>query len=502
MATRLASLASALPLVLCLIAATDTRAAPPRSARPSAEAQLFAPKPCELRGTQGVGRVAAECGSLRVPENPAAPDGATIELFVVRIRSLGQEPAADAFTIINGGPGASSVDLYVDLRSAFAPVLRERDIVIVDQRGTGRSARLDCETPAESVNTFDDALVRDATRRCLDTLKGDPRFYTTSVAVADLERVRNALGYPRLNLYGVSYGTRVAQHYLRRYPDAVRSVVLDGVLPPSHALGPDVALNSEHALAALFERCAADPACHERFPDPSAQFQRLAARLKAAPLALELPDARTGRSATLPLGYGHLAATVRLLNYAPESAALVPLLLDEADAHANWTPLALHAQRIEQELGDAMSVAMHNSVVCTEDVPYYEGLDAVWPELERSYLGTDQVRMLQTICNLWPRGIADADLRAPLATDTPVLLLSGEFDPITPPEYAERATAGLANHRLVVARGQGHGIAGRGCVPELIGDFVRNGKVEGLDTECVGRMAAQPFFVDLMGPGA
>jgi pimeloyl-ACP methyl ester carboxylesterase len=356
--------------------------------------------------------------------------------------------------------------------------------------------------PAESVNAFDEALVRDATRRCLDTLQADPRFYTTSIAVTDLERVRVALGYPQLNLYGVSYGTRVAQHYLRRYPDAVRTMVLDGVLPPDHALGPDVALNSERALAALFARCAAQPACHERFPSPAAQFNRLAARLKTAPLSLDLPDSRTGRTVTMPLGYGHLAATVRLLNYAPETAALVPLLLDEADTHANWTPLALHAQHIEQELGKALSVAMHNSVVCTEDVPYYRGLDAVWPELERSYLGTDQVRMLQSICELWPRGVADADLRTPLATDTPVLLLSGEFDPITPPEYATRATAGLTSHHLVVAPGQGHGVAGRGCIPELIGDFVRSGTVEGLATDCVGRMAPQPFFIDLMGPGA
>jgi pimeloyl-ACP methyl ester carboxylesterase len=456
--------------------------------------------PCELRGSQGYGRVAAECATLRVAENPAEPDGRQIELFVTRIRALGQNPAPDPLTVINGGPGASSVDLYVDLQAAFAPVRRERDIVIVDQRGTGRSSPLTCEMPAQPISAFDAAVVDAATARCLDTLSADPRFYTTTIAVADLERVRTLLGYPRLNLYGVSYGTRVAQHYLRRYPHAVRSMVLDGVLAPDQPLGPDIAVNAQQALDAIFARCADQPHCRSRFPDPAAQFGRLAGRLRSAPLHVDLPDPLTGRPATTRLTYGHLAATVRMLSYAPESAALVPLVLDEAEARQNFTPLALHASRIERELGSSINLAMHNSVVCSEDVPFYANLKGLWPELERTYLGTDQVRMLQTICAHWPRGPVDTDLREPLRSDTPVLLLSGERDPVTPPAYADRVAATLRSSRHVVAPGQGHGVAGRGCIPELIGDFVRTGTTEGLDTRCVARLAPDPFFVDLMGP--
>lgn len=487
MDARPALLACALLLLHCSTAAAEL----------SPTLQL---EPCELRGNQGVGRVQAECGTLAVAEDPENPDGRTIDLFVARIPALDPEPAADAFTVINGGPGASSIDLYLDLQGAFAPVRLERDIVIVDQRGTGRSAPLRCDVPEQPFTGFDEALVRDATARCLATLEADPRRYTTSVAVQDLEQVRRALGYARFTVYGVSYGTRVAQHYLRRYPHAVRALVLDGVLPPDQALGPDIALNAQQALDAIFARCASDTACRARFDAPAAQFERLAARLRANPVVVELPDAVTAAPEPSTFTYGHLAATVRMLSYAPESAALVPLMIDEAQARANFTPLAVQARRIETELGEAINVAMHNSVVCSEDVPFYTGLEALWPELERTYLGTDQVRMLQTICAQWPRGPMDPDLRQPLTAATPVLLLSGEFDPVTPPAYAERAAAGLGAARHLVAPGQGHGVAARGCMPELIGDFARSGSVEHLDAGCLARLAADPFFLDLMGP--
>ncbi|MBX3706420.1 MAG: alpha/beta fold hydrolase [Pseudomonadales bacterium] len=456
--------------------------------------------PCVLRAGDGFARIAAECGRLAVPENPATPDGPTIELFVARIKSLRSNPAADAVTLINGGPGASSVDLYVDLAGAFAPLLLERDIVLVDQRGTGRSAPLACEASTATITAFDAAVVREETARCLASLTADPRFYTTALAVDDLERVRAALGYSQWNLYGVSYGTRVAQHFLQRHPGSVRTLVLDGVVPPDHALGADIALNAARALDSIFARCGDEPACAGAFTDIRARFERLAARLRASPVDVELADPVSGRPTRTTLTYGHLAATVRILSYAPETAAVLPLLIAAAETQENYLPLALQAQRIERELGRAISVAMHNSVVCSEDVPFWSDLADTLPALERTYLGTDQVRMLETLCAVWPRGVTYPELKAPLASATPTLLLSGEFDPITPPGYAERAAAGLSNAHHVVAPGQGHGVIARGCLPEVVADFVRTGAVSGLATDCVRRLGPDPFFVDLMGP--
>ncbi len=456
--------------------------------------------PCEITGSQNSGRVSADCGSLEVAENPDDPDGRQLQLFVARIPALTAEPAADAFTIINGGPGASSVSLYADLPHAFASVLRERDIILLDQRGTGRSGALDCPLLESAVDTYAEDRVMDATRRCLESLDNDPRFFTTSVAVKDLEALRETLGYQQWNIYGVSYGTRVAQHYVRRYPQSVRSLIIDGVVPPEASLGPDIAVNAQHTLDALLDRCREDSSCSTRFPGLNKRLQALSLRLKENPLSLDQADPVTGRVAPFEFTYPHLASTLRLLSYAPETASLIPLMISEATERENFVPLASQAMRIENEVAGAISFGMHNSVVCTEDVPFYEDLDDRWRELDATYLGRDQVQALQTICKVWPVGQMDADFKQTLDANVPALLLSGEFDPITPPDYAHRAAGGLNNSLELVARGQGHGVAGRGCLPQVIGDFVAAGSLDELETECIERMRPQPFFVDLLGP--
>jgi pimeloyl-ACP methyl ester carboxylesterase len=455
---------------------------------------------CDLTGSAGIGRIEAECGALTVPEDPDDPNGSTIDLHVARIKALRPVSGIDPLTLINGGPGASSVTLLADLKPAFTSILLDRDIVVVDQRGTGRSAPLACEAPPSGLAAFDAEAIRDAARRCLDTLDTDPARYTTRAAVADLEYLREALGYRRWNIYAVSYGTRVAQHYLRRHPHAVRTMILDGVVPPDVPLGPDIALNAQHTLTRILARCTADPDCHARFPDPSGQFATLAARLKAAPVTIEIPDPVGGRHASFEITYSHLAATVRILSYAPETAALIPLVIDEAESRRNYLPLLTQAQRIERELGRAINFAMHNSVVCAEDAPHYGELPELLSALEATYLGADQMRAFAAICDLWPRGAVDPGFREHVASDVPTLLLSGEFDPITPPGYAERAAVRLTRSLHVVAPGQGHGVVIRGCIPDLVADFVRTGRVDGLNVGCVGRMRADPFFLDLMGP--
>lgn len=457
-------------------------------------------EPCQIRGSNGQGQAAAECARLTVAEDPDNPDGTQIELFIARVPALSPEPAADAITLINGGPGGSSVALYVDLQSAFAPLRRERDIVMVDQRGTGSSQALNCPNLEEATYEFDADTVQRATRRCLNALDGNPRFYTTSVAVTDLEAVRQALGYQAWNLYGVSYGTRVAQHYLQRYPDAVRTVILDAVIPPGLALGPDIAGNAQAALDAIVRRCAETDYCRESFPDLEARITELGERLRAEPVALTLPHPVSGREQSMSVHYAHLAMTLRLLSYAPETAAVIPLIIDEAAERRNYVPLASQALRLEEQLGEAISYGMHNSVVCTEDVPFFGDLSQRLPAMNDTYLGADQVRALQAICELWPRGILHEALRREQQADHPVLLLSGELDPITPPDYAERAARLYPNGRHLVAPGQGHGIIGRGCTPHLAREFIDEADAENLDGECLERLAGDAFFVDLLGP--
>lgn len=455
--------------------------------------------PCELTGSADHMRARAQCASFFVPEDPGNPTGARIELFVAKIGSLSPNPRGDAVTIINGGPGASSVALYVDLARALTGLLPERDIIVLDQRGTGRSNALTCpELEAASQQYAEDAIVQ-ATDACLAQLGGDPRFYSTSQAVIDLEALRAELGYDQLNIYGVSYGTRVALHYLRRYPSRVRSLVIDGVVPPDLALGINVATNAQTTLDAVLARCAEQEVCRAAFADPAAQLQALRRDLGERPVAVQLPHPLTGAPTTVDFSYAHLATNLRLLSYASETAALIPLLIDET-AGGNHTPAAAMALKYIDQLSTSLSFGMHNSVVCTEDIPFIDVPAIDWGALDATYLGADQVRALITICNRWPRAAIDEDFKQPVRAAVPTLVLSGEHDPITPPEYGAAVAAGLPNSLHIVAPGQGHGVIARGCIPRLVTDFVSDPNVATVDDSCAERMSRTPFFLDLLGP--
>ncbi|MEM8767703.1 MAG: alpha/beta fold hydrolase [Pseudomonadota bacterium] len=451
---------------------------------------------CTLSGGTGIASVEARCGWFERPENPAEPEGRTIQLRVAVIDSLSPNPLPDAFTIINGGPGGSSLDLYADMAATFGAIRRDRVIVILDQRGTGASNPLDCEALEGIELEYSEALVREATAACLAGLSGDPRFYTTSVAVQDLEALRMALEYSALNVYGVSYGTRVAQHYARRHTDAVRTLIIDGVAPPEVPLGPNAALNAQRTLDRLFDRCAEDARCNERFPDLENKLATLDQRLSNEGPAVEIAHPITGERTELELRRDHLLVTLRLLSYVPETARLIPLIIDEAVAE-NYVPLATNALRIERQLVGALRFGMHNAVICTEDIPFLGPLDR--DALEATYIGSEQAESLITICENWPRGLMDADLREPLTVAVPTLVLSGEEDPITPPDYGTMAEAALPVSLHLVGRGQGHGVVGRGCVPRLLTEFVDSADLDTLDTACMDRLSHAPFFLNLMG---
>ncbi len=455
---------------------------------------------CRIHDTAGSSSIQAECGYFAVPENPDEPQGKTISLFVARIPTLNKQRSEQALTLLAGGPGQAASEAFVAYSNVLQRIRSSHDILLVDQRGTGKSNRLACDSsPEEALPEWDEEKATELLTRCLDDLPGDPRFYTTSVAVQDLDAVREALGYEQMVVYGVSYGTRVAQHYLRRFPEHTQSVILDGVVPADMALGPRIALDAQHALDAIFERCKANAECNSAFPDLAAAFERLKATLRSSPIELQLVDPNTGITAPATLSYGGMAAAVRLLSYRPESAALLPLLISQADK-GNYGPLTAQGMMVMEAMEEAIAYGMHNAVVCAEDAPFFIRDEIDSNALDKTYLGKEQMTALETICKVWPRGLADPDIKEPLVSDKPVLLLSGEADPITPPEFAERVAAHLGNARHLVGTGQGHGMLGVGCIPRLVTDFVKDSSLESLDGECVNRLGPSPFFIDFNGP--
>lgn len=458
-------------------------------------------KPCRLEHPQRVQSVAARCGTIQVTENPKESSSRPLGLRVAVIRAVNQEGARDPLFILSGGPGQAATEFYASMPGAFTRIQRDRDIVLVDQRGTGGSNALNCEFPDEdAVAQMSVEQIQALTKACLSSLPGDPVYYTTSVAVQDLDRVRAALGYEQINLYGISYGTRVAQHYLRRYPARVRTAILDGVVPPQRVLGVDSALQAQRALDLIFERCRSDEHCRDAFDDPAEDFAVLRIQLRKAPAEVSFPDPVTATLTRTPVRLVDLQMTVRLMSYASEQAAVLPLLLHQAAARGNLAPLAAQSRMIEEQIEDVLAVGMHNAVVCTEDAPYFAQAKPDRAALQKSYLGTLQLDMLEQICAVWPRGVIDGDFHSPLDSQTPALLLSGSADPVTPPIYADEALRGLHRGIHVVLEGQGHGQLARGCVPNLMAQFLNRGSAEGLDVSCTSESRPAPFFITFSGP--
>jgi pimeloyl-ACP methyl ester carboxylesterase len=455
--------------------------------------------PCQLGAPGAPGRVAAKCGTLAVREDRSKEGGRSIELRIAVVPAVSRDPAPDPLVFLTGGPGQAATETYPALAPAFRKVNRDRDVVLVDQRGTGGSNALRCpEEEVTDLTLLDEAAIDPWVSRCLSRLSGDPRFYTTSIAMADLDEVRDALGYERVNLYGLSYGTRAALTYLRLFPGRVRAAILDGVVPPTEALGLDVAADAQRAIDLVMARCASDPRCHEAFPEPASDLDAVMSRLET-PVEVTLRHPRTGAIETIAFTRQMAAYAIRLLSYSQETASLVPLLLSSA-ARSDLAPLAAQFLIVTTQVSETIAEGMGISVVCSEDFPFLEK-DATAERNRGTYLGALQTDSLELVCPRWPRGEIPGDFKDPVKSEAPVLLLSGEADPVTPPENGALTAAQLGPNALhLTARGQGHIVIHRGCMSDLVASFIDAGSFRELDTTCVDRIAPQPFFLDYAGP--
>ena len=455
---------------------------------------------CRLEHPLKIASVAARCGILKVAEDPSREGGPKIELNVAVVPALNRRATAAPLFLLAGGPGQAASDLYVSYAGAFSRINRNHDIVLLDQRGTGKSEPLFCHYPEDWRATADELpALEQATLACLARYGERVRYYTSSVAVLDLERVRQALGYAQIDLYAASYGTRVAELYLRHHPAVVHAVILDGVTYPEQVIGPDTPLDGEHALDLILERCRSSADCAGAYPDLRAEFDRLRAKFGPGSAALTLPDPATDASLALEFNHGVLASALRLLSYNATQASLLPTLIHQA-ATGRLAPLAAQTVMMAREIQTQLASGMQNSVVCSEDVPFFATVHIDRRMIEATYQGTEQLDALTAICRLWPRGPVDADLHAPLHSDVPSLLLSGEADPVTPPADAERLAAGLSRSRHLVLQGEGHGQLATGCVPRLMAAFLDAPDPKELDAACLKEHRPAPFFIGSAGP--
>jgi pimeloyl-ACP methyl ester carboxylesterase len=440
----------------------------------------------------------AQCGFLEVPENPADPDGRTLSIHVAVAGATSTDTAPDPVFFFAGGPGQAASETWVMLRPVLDKIRKKRDIVMIDQRGTGRSNKLQClPEGSDDLNAeVDLEFISRETGKCLASLDADPRFYTTAEGMRDYDRVRRAMGYDRINLIGVSYGTRAAQVYLRMFPGTVRSVTLDSVVPMQLALGQEHARMLDRAVSRVFEDCRHDETCNRLYPGHADELNALLDALRENPRWITITHPTTGEQEELRVTAETLAVAVRFLSYASETQALLPLLVHEALTSGRLERLAVQAMLVMTGLNEMLARGMELSVMCSEDFPFMN----LQADDSDTLMGSIFLQAVEAQCSVWPRGqVADA-FHDPVVSDVPVLLMSGERDPVTPHEYAALTAETFANSLALVARGQSHSVMKNPCLKEITTQFIEQGTLDGLETECVEQIRPAPFFTSLLGP--
>jgi pimeloyl-ACP methyl ester carboxylesterase len=432
----------------------------------------------------------ARCGVFRVYEDRDARAGRTIDIAFVVLEALDAAARrSDGIIMLPGGPGQAFTDAAVPFSRGMPELRRERDIVLVDVRGVGRSASLSCAVvyPGGFASRFGALFPLDHTVACRDALAEVAALdrYTTAVSVDDIEDLRAWLGYTSWNLIGGSYGTRVAQVYMRRHPAAVRTVVLNGVATITEPLYVQHAFLLQRALDRLLDECGAHDECVAAFPDLGDRLGTLLGRFRDGPLDLDVNGERVRFSA------GDVAYALRGLLYG--QAAALPLLIRNA-ADGDIAPLAeYYAERTAWVGEPGGEAGYHLSVLCAEDIA------AVTDEhVERwtrdTFMGATLIDSYVAACALWPHARLPVAHFEPVRSEAPTLLLSGGRDPVTPPESAEAVAAHLPNSVHVVVPNGGHGVGGP-CVAAMIVRLVQTASVAGIDTSCIEAVPPTRFLL-------
>ncbi|MFL6673891.1 MAG: alpha/beta fold hydrolase [Massilia sp.] len=462
---------------LALLPAAGALAAPAKTERS-----------CHLPGAED----ALRCITVPVALDYASPAGASLALHVTVAPAFREAARPDPLFVLAGGPGEAGSDVLVMLRTAFKRVRATRDIVFIDQRGTGLSGKLDCASRPGDDN-MSEAQAEAAVRACIAASKAPFAAYTTAAAARDIEQVRLALGYGKINVFGGSYGTRLAQVYARAFPASVRSLVLDGVAAPEQVI-PAGGRDSQAALDKLFDQCARNAACHKAFPALKTEFAALTDKVGASSIKVAMADPRTAQQVVVNLTSARFLGTVHNMLYSPADARRLPYLIHSA-SQGRWEPfIARHNVGGDLSADGSIAQLLHFAVVCAEDVP------RLTPQL----LAADSAPLTRAVAERMPAVCAamrvpPVPYREPATIAAPALLLSGALDPVTPPHRAASAARRMPQAQQVVVTNAGHGIAQLGCAPRLLREFLDQ-PAQRLDARCLADLPAPTFQLGSAGP--
>jgi pimeloyl-ACP methyl ester carboxylesterase len=429
----------------------------------------------------------ARCGVFRVPEDREGVGGRTLDIAFVVLEARDAGRRNDPIVLLPGGPGEALTPGAVPLSRQLPELRRHRDVLLVDVRGVGRSAPLSCDVPYPGglASRFGAVFPVDHIASCRTALAARAQLdrYTTVAKIDDLEALRRWLGYDAFNLLGTSYGTRLAQVYLRRHPAAVRTVVMNGVAPVAEPLYVQHARLLQRALDRLLAECRTDTACSTAYPGLDTSLHQLLERFARGPQPVMVDGVRQQFTA------GDLSYALRGLLYG--RGADLPAMIAEA-ATGRLEPLARYYLERTGWVGGANGHAGHHfSVLCAEDIARTTDED-VARETAGTFMGAHLIESYRAACRAWPHARLPDAYFTPVSSDVPTLLLSGARDPVTPPEGAEAVAAHLSRHRHVVVPNGGHGVRGP-CVDRMVAHLVMTGSLEGIDTSCVAAVPPTAF---------
>ena len=444
--------------------------------------------------------VDAYCGTLKVYENRITKQGRQIDLNIVLLPALRSDASPDPLFFLAGGPGQGAAKLAKTVRELFRRVQNDRDIVLVDQRGTGKSNALDCDNDNDTLQSLMETNTQllDRLKVCQAKYDADLTLYTTPIAMDDLDDVRAFLGYEKINVYGGSYGTRAALVYMRQHGDRVRTAILDGVAPPNMRLPLYFPRDTQRAFELLAKDCASDEGCNKAYPNLLERTRALIERLDQHPPTLKVTHPRTGDTADITIDARIMVNVIVTALYSPIMTTLVPAIIAAAEKNDFQSMLALAG------LGGGgdepnMSIGMQLSVICADDAPKNTP-EELLKGSESTLFGKYVMSIQQQACTFWPQGKVDASFYEPVTSAIPTLVLSGQIDPVTPPNWGEQVAATLANSKHIVIPGTGHTAGSTGCGQRLIREFIDDASATNLDTSCVDKVRRPAFFLSPAGP--
>ncbi|PCI60351.1 MAG: alpha/beta hydrolase [Gammaproteobacteria bacterium] len=447
---------------------------------------------CHLKGI----KAQVKCAKLTVPENYQQSNGAKIDLNIAVLPAIDNSENKTPFMFLAGGPGQAAVELAAPLWTALNDIRKTRDIILVDQRGTGKSNPLSCEDD-EVQNVYQltqKDFTTDEIKKCISKFKvGDLAQYNSENAIRDFDAVRQALGYKQVNLYGGSYGTRAALVYMRMFPESIRSVVLDGVGPIEVPIGL-FGQSAARSFELLLQHCQQEDTCNKAYPNLKNEFKQLVTRLEAAPVKITIPHPRLGTKTQFVIDKDKLIANLRMQLYSVEMRTLVPLVIHQAYLD-NYLPFAGLLAQTDGGMG--MYIGLTFNIVCNEDIP------RLTPQLfakdaDNNFGGNNSHLAWLTVCPVWPQYRPSAEFSQSVTANIPTLILSGELDPVTPPSNGEYPAKTLPNSKHIIIKNSAHTSLGT-CAPEIINEFLTTLNVNELDESCLEDIPVELFMTNLNG---